>query len=99
MGREFYYANKGSGAKEGLERKQKFISQSVTRKENSMREFAIRRDSALFASVRVLRGETQEKLKEEYGYWVDFFTESYDTPIPHVETIDKDTGLPIVRAE
>ena len=77
-----YYPNKGSGAKEGLEQKQRFISDSIRKKETSMREFAIRRDAALFASVCALNPDDLEK---EYRKWLEFFAKEYDTPIPKTD--------------
>jgi hypothetical protein len=67
--------NKESGAKQGLKLKQDFIKKSVDRKENSMRDFAIRRDSAMFATVSAQK--TRESLEEEYKYWTLFFENQY----------------------
>lgn len=68
--------SKESGAKYGLEKKQKFIGETVKRKENSITEAAIRRDSAMFASVSA-KHESRESLKEELEYWTEFFSNRY----------------------
>lgn len=66
-----------SGASLGLEKKQEFIKKSVDRKEKSMQEFAIRRDSAMFATVSAGVGASRESLEKEYAYWTEFFGNVY----------------------
>lgn len=85
------YGNKvNSGAAAGLERKERNINKLVDRKEQSMAEFAIRRDAAMFASVtgsfdyRKAHPETlrspREFLENEYQYWTEFFQNIYLPP-------------------
>ncbi|MBK9272817.1 MAG: hypothetical protein IPM48_14625 [Saprospiraceae bacterium] len=76
QGRTF---SKESGAKIGLEKKQKFISSTIDKKEASIRESSIRRDAALFASVSA-KHEDRESLENEYKYWTLFFENVYNKP-------------------
>ena len=77
------YGNKvNSGAAAGLERKERNINKLVDRKEQSMAEFAIRRDAAMLASC----GVPKEELKVNYEYWTEFFQNIY---LPPEKTTDE----------
>lgn len=77
------YASKGarSGAiGAAMDRKEKSISGFVEKKENSMRRFAILRDSAMFAALS-WEGEDGEKrvdmLKKAHQKWQEYFETIY----------------------
>ena len=78
--------NTGSGGNRGnfagmAEAKNKAISGFVERKENSMREFAIKRDACMFAvaelSATLVKTSAEEVLKELHEKWQKYFSEIY----------------------
>ncbi len=68
---------------EGLEKKQKGIEKNIIRKENSIIEAAIRRDSVMFAVAEMNadyleKGKTAEqRLKELHEKWLAYFKDIY----------------------
>ena len=77
---------------EGLEKKQRGIEKNIDRKENSMREFAIKRDAAMFAVAEVgiprhcsssiktnfmEELDTTELLKKAHEKWLEYFNKIY----------------------
>lgn len=71
--KKVFYPQQKSGAQKGLENKQAFIKETISNKENSIKESAIKRDSALFASLDV----PKEELVSRYEYWLEFFRKQY----------------------
>ena len=72
------------GAIENMfDEKQKTIKESQTNKQNSMREFAIKRDAAMFAvaelsQANLLQSESpREVLKELHKQWIKYFETIY----------------------
>ena len=74
-----------SGAAMGYERKEKNINKLVDRKEQSMAEFAIRRDAGMFATSP----KSKEELKADYQYWTEFFQSIYLPPTPPEKTTEE----------
>ena len=82
------YGNKvNSGAAAGLERKERNINRLVDRKEQSMAEFAIRRDAAMFTSIVMGEGKSREDMETEYQYWVEHFMKIYFPPEKSTEEL------------
>lgn len=58
---------------EGLEKKQRFIEKSIDQKQNSIKDFAIKRDATMFAAS----GMNADDLIRDHKFWLDYFREIY----------------------